>query len=165
MKKIFIGILMIGLWCSAFSQKYVSGSFSIRDEFKSKKLHVDISPEFGYLLNEKSAVGGELSLLLEKDYRTVISFLPYYRYFVYSGKVKLFVDGLVGVTMTIPKEGDNATGMKIGFVPGLEYDLNEKWGVISKFGFLGYYQPDEDKRYVNLSFDVADLKLGVIYRF
>lgn len=158
-------MLTIGLWGSVFSQKYVSGSFSIRDEFKSKKLNVDFSPEFGYFLNDKSAVGGELSLLFEKNKRTVISILPYYRYYVYSGKVKLFIDGLVGCTVTIPKEGDNATGMKIGFVPGLEYDLNEKWGIVSKFGFLGYYQPDEDKKYVNLSFDATDLKLGVIYRF
>ena len=148
-----------------FSQKYVSGSFGIRDEIKSKVLKVNFSPEFGYFLNEKSAVGGELSLLYEKDYRTVISILPYYRFFVYTGKVKLFVDGLVGCTVTIPKEGDNATGMKIGFTPGVEYSLNEKWGVITKFGFLGYYQPDKDKKYINLSFDASDLKIGIIYRF
>ncbi|WP_221657291.1 hypothetical protein [Bacteroides salyersiae] len=165
MKKFFLLLLLICFCSAGYSQKYISGSMMVQNEFESEQLKFSIAPEFGYHLSDRRAIGITLNYILEKDKKNVIAFQPYYRYYFIVGKVGFFLDGIIGVTATVPKQGDTAWGLKCGFTPGINFKLSDKFSFISKLGFLGYYQPDETKKYIRLNVDASNLQFGVLYKF
>lgn len=166
MRRCFI-LLIVSVLCTvSYAQSYVSGSIGVQYETESEQLKLSVSPEVGWFLNDKNAVGIEVNYKYEKDKeRHAVALQPYFRHYFITGNIGFFVDTTAGVTYTKPKEGDDAWGIKAGFVPGVDFQLSEKFSFIAKLGFIGYYQPDETKKYIRLDIDASNLKFGCIYKF
>lgn len=146
------------------AQSYISGMVFSQNEFDSKSMKSSIAAEYGRFLKNDVAIGATLTYMYEKDAANehVIILQPYYRkYFASYGPAKFFCDGLVGATVTIPNEGKTAFGIKAGLQPGLDVAISERLHFVSKLGFLGYYQPGENKKYLRVSLDATNVMFGL----
>ncbi|MBR4325538.1 MAG: hypothetical protein IKP73_08440 [Bacteroidales bacterium] len=177
MKKILFFIFALFLYANAKAQdnpSYVSAMTFFQYETESKALDLKLSLEYGKFLGEKTSVGMTLKYILQKDVQNVVMFEPYYRkYFVKGERVGIFGDGVVGVNLTFPKDGDAACGFKVGFGPGFDVQLTDKLYFIGKLGFIGYNQPGafDSKKYVRVAFlslskdDLDMMSFGIRYTF
>lgn len=161
---IIITMSLMGV-ASSYAQSYVSGSIGTSYEIEAENLKFSIGLEYGKFISEKSGIGCELNYKYEKDKRNVIALQPYYRHYFVTGRVGFFLDATIGCTYTKPEVGEDAWGIKAGFVPGVDFQLSDKFSFIAKLGFLGYYQPDETKKYVRFDADASNLKFGCVYKF
>ncbi len=166
MKKILLIITLCIISFASYSQVYMSGTFNFQNEFESKELKLGIGTEFGFHVSPKNALGFEVLYTYVKDYRRILTLSPYYRHLFGTGQVCFFTDVAFGLTGTFNEGDDEAVwGIKAGIIPGLEIKLTEHCSLLSKIGFLGYYQPDDSKKYLRLGFDFSDIKIGFIYNF
>lgn len=166
MKKLIFSFLLIFISVATYAQSYVSGNIGFWYETESKFSSFSMAPEYGYFLSERNACGIELNYQFKKEKeRHVVGLQPYFRRYLIAGQFGVFVDGTAGVTYTKYKEADDAWGLKIGFIPGVDYQISERFSLQAKLGFLGYYQPDENTKYVRFNMDATDLKIGCMYRF
>ena len=118
----------------------------------------EFGPEFGYMLNEKMAIGLALSLNgsswsqdnADEDKSSSFGYevTPFFRYyfaeagnFKFLGQLNLGFGGgstsredNTGVTY---EDGTYST-LNVGINPGVQYWFNDKWSMISTIGLLGY---------------------------
>lgn len=171
MKKALLLLTLCLTTVSAWSQnQYVTGSIFFQTEFESSSMKITVAPEYGRFLNSTSAVGTTLKYQYEKgaEFENVITLEPYYRkYFLKKEKIGIFCDGVVGLVVSLPKEGDTAVGFKAGLAPGFDIALTNDFYFVSKIGFVGYNQPGafDGKKYVRVSLDASDITFGVRYNF
>lgn len=149
---------------------YVSGGLFFQTEFDSEAMKGNATFEYGTFLKEKSAIGAALKYQYEKDknFEHVIIIEPYYRKYIWKNeKYGFFCDGVAGITISLPQEGDTGLGFKIGLAPGFDCKLTEKMYFVSRFGFIGYYQPGDfdGKKYLRLSCDATNITFGLRYQF
>ncbi|HPW90279.1 MAG TPA: hypothetical protein PLJ40_02570 [Paludibacteraceae bacterium] len=137
-KLIFSIILLILATVNVSAQKFhAGGSLGLWYESGGNTMTVTLSPELGYHLNEKWAIGSQLGMGVVTDFNTtsyIFTLSPYARYTCFSQNAfSLFVDGsiMAGVANGL------FTG-SVGVSPGLLYKVSDNFALYSRFGFLGY---------------------------
>lgn len=145
MKKILMTLVAVAMATTMNAQWYVGGTVGY-NYTKDKNTDVKsntfvITPELGYNLNEKWAVGMKIGYAYNKvDDAKSNEFVvnPYARYtFVKLDKVNFFVDG--GFEYNYVKvEDDSANGFGISFKPGVAVNLNEKISFVAHVGNFGW---------------------------
>lgn len=176
MKKVLMTLFVLFAVVTAYAQEmYVGGGISLWRDTDAELSSFSISPDFGYELNEKWAVGGQLVLdfnseVLEsyKNKYTSFAIAPYARFSYYENKiVRLFLDMGFGISVTKPKHGDSVTGFEVGVKPGLAVKLNDNFSFITKVGFAGFR---DDYLYgrkdgFGVSVDGEAISIGIEYAF
>ncbi len=131
-----------------------------------------ITPELGYNLNEKWAVGMKIGYAYNKvDDAKSNEFVvnPYARYtFVKLDKVNFFVDG--GFEYNYVKvEDDSANGFGISFKPGVAVNLNEKVSFVAHVGNFGWSSAKaknaKSVQSVDLGLNLTSVDFGLYYNF
>ena len=137
-KLIFSIILLVAFTLTTSAQKfYTGGSVGLWYESAGNTITATLSPELGYHLNDKWAVGGQLGIAVITNFNTasyILTLAPYARYTCFTqDNFSVFVDGLVrgGIANRI------FTG-SIGVSPGLMYKVSDRFALYSNLGFLGY---------------------------
>ena len=180
MKKIAVLLFVVMVALSAKAQVYVGGTIGLWHDDDADATTFLLSPEVGYNLNAKWAVGVNLTYIHLKSSFDLsnesfdaklngFAFAPYARYSFYENKiVRLFVDGGVGFsTYKYDIDGaDSTNGFEIGIKPGVAIKLNKSFSLVAKCGFLGYR---DDYMYgdngYGLNFSGEDLSFGFQYNF
>ena len=137
------------------------------------KTSFSITPDVGYNLSEKWAVGVELAYAHngydgDKLNSNAFALAPYARYSFYENKiVRLFLDMGFGFSTYKEKHVDSVNGFEIGVKPGLAVKLNDNFSFITKVGFAGYrddyYRGEENGFGVGL--DGENISIGIEYEF
>lgn len=176
-----------GINFSSYKPAYIEVSGAKSPDSQTK---FGITPEIGYKLDDKMAVGIELdySHTSNKPQTTNgFSIAPYFRYtFVKWNNVGLFTD--VQFAYTYSKEtvengdtDDNGnpidaetkkSGWSFGFRPGVSIDINDKLTFVTKIGFLGYeaekpsdVQGQKSSSNFGFDFDTTGLTFALYYNF
>lgn len=121
---------------------YVGGSLGLWRNDDDDVTSFLISPEIGFNLNDKWALGTALMYAHvggEKDSGDGFVVAPYTRFSFYQNEsIRLFVDGGFGFATSKVKGGDSSNGCEVGLKPGIAISLNKKMSLVAKYGFLGY---------------------------
>ena len=194
MKKFLLALLISVISISAKAQVYVGGGLgfsSVKDahlhnEDGDTKTTFSLVPEIGYQLDEQIAVGVTLGYSHSKygDVKgDAFAIEPYARYsFATLGAVDLFLEGCVGFVHTKNstksliwiweyeyQEKENT--FYIGVRPGFKVNLNQRFALISRVGWLGWKttRPDDDfytgSSEFGLNLDATVIQFGVNYTF
>ena len=147
MRKLFLLVVIVMAAISASAQEgiYLGGGISLWRNNDVDKTSFSITPDVGYNLSEKWAVGVELAYA-HKGYdgedaisTNAFALAPYARYSFYENKiVRLFLDMGFGFSTYKEKHVDSVNGFEIGVKPGLAVKLNDNFSFITKVGFAGY---------------------------
>lgn len=180
MKKILMLVVVLMAALSSYAQEmYLGGGISLWRDCDADINTFSISPDFGYNLNERWAIGGELSYShkgttsYDDEHAKISSHLnsfaiaPYARYSFYENKiVRLFIDMGLGFSTSKAEHGDAVNGFEIGLKPGLAVKLNHSFSFITKVGFAGYrddYFKGSDGFGVTL--EGENISIGIDYEF
>jgi hypothetical protein len=176
MKKILMTLFAVAMATTMNAQWYVGGTVGY-NYTKDKNTDVKsntfvITPELGYNLNEKWAVGMKIGYAYNKvDDAKSNEFVvnPYARYtFVKLDKVNFFVDG--GFEYNYVKvEDDSANGFGISFKPGVAVNLNEKISFVAHVGNFGWSSAKaknaKSVQSVDLGLNLTSVDFGLYYNF
>ncbi len=176
MKKVLMTLMVMFAVVTAYAQEmYLAGGISLWSNHDSEVTTFSISPEFGYGLNEKWSVGGQLILdlrggdgVVHGTTTTAFAIAPYARYSYYENSiVRLFLDMGFGLSVNKVKDADADAGFELGVKPGIAVKLNDNFSFVSRVGFAGFRQ---DYRGANNSgFGVGvsgeDISIGIEYSF
>ncbi|MBO5579842.1 MAG: porin family protein [Prevotella sp.] len=176
MKKILMTLVAVAMATTMNAQWYVGGTVGY-NYTKDKNTDVKsntfvITPELGYNLNEKWAVGMKIGYAYNKvDDAKSNEFVvnPYARYtFVKLDKVNFFVDG--GFEYNYVKvDGDSANGFGISFKPGVAVNLNEKISFVAHVGNFGWSSAKaknaKSVQSVDLGLNLTSVDFGLYYNF
>jgi hypothetical protein len=176
MKKILMTLVAVAMATTMNAQWYVGGTVGY-NYTKDKNTDVKsntfvITPELGYNLNEKWAVGMKIGYAYNKvDDAKSNEFVvnPYARYtFVKLDKVNFFVDG--GFEYNYVKvEDDSANGFGISFKPGVAVNLNEKVSFVAHVGNFGWASAKaknaKSVQSVDLGLNLTSVDFGLYYNF
>lgn len=132
---------MAAITASAQEGIYLGGGISLWRNNDVDKTSFSITPDVGYNLSEKWAVGVELAYA-HKGYdgedaisTNAFALAPYARYSFYENKiVRLFLDMGFGFSTYKEKHVDSVNGFEIGVKPGLAVKLNDNFSFITKVG-------------------------------
>ncbi len=177
MRKLFLLVVIVMAAISASAQEgvYLGGGISLWRNNDLDRASFSITPDVGYNLSEKWAVGVELAYA-HKGYdgdhginTNAFAFAPYARYSFYENKiVRLFLDMGFGVSTYKEKHADAVNGFEIGVKPGLALKLNDHFSFITKVGFAGYrddYYRDMEGNGFGVSLDTENISIGIDYEF
>ena len=172
-------VVLMAALLSYAQEMYLGGGISLWRDCDADINSFSISPDFGYNLNERWAIGAELAYAHEGTYyynegkdrisSHVNSFAiaPYARYSFYENKiVRLFIDMGLGFSTSKAEHRDAVNGFEIGLKPGLAIKLNDSFSFITKVGFAGYrddYFRGSDGFGVTL--DGENISIGIDYEF
>lgn len=173
MKKIFALAAAAMMALAVNAQVYVGGNLG----FSSAKADKDadavkvltINPEIGYNLSETQSVGAELLFKNAVDSYKSYGIGVYYRQAVYTaGELSFFVQPEVSFAAVKP-EGADETGstFSIGVMPGIKYNLSDKFSVVATCGLLNYSK-NSDNMGGGSNFNIGvdnTLKFGLYYNF
>lgn len=154
---------------AGYSQMYMGGTFGINTNGSKdvqgnvsvkgpSEFTFDLSPELGFILSDKLAIGGivGLTIFTENDnaipdnYKattTLFQLRPYADFtFMKAGKFGVFARGSLTfvfgkVTETLgglSVASDPVVGMAVGLAPGLKYDVNNHIQLRTNLNFLGF---------------------------
>lgn len=135
---------------------------------------ITVLPEIGYNVSENVSIGVQLGvdwIKVEDDKQTTWQVNPYVRYnYFKSERVNLFVDG--GVDLGFGKVADEtALQYGVGFRPGVEFCLNEKFSLVAHVGFLGYQGANDNAKAMGspekwgLDLSTNNLMFGFYFKF
>lgn len=145
MKKLFLLVVIVMAAISASAQEgvYLGGGISLWRNNDVDKTSFSITPDVGYNLSEKWAVGVELAYAHtgyddKYDVSTnAFALAPYARYSFYENKiVRLFVDMGFGFSTFKAKHADSVNGFEIGLKPGLALKLNDHSASLQRLDLL-----------------------------
>lgn len=173
MKKVLMTLFVMFAVVTAYAQEmYVGGGIGLWRNHDLEVTSFSISPDFGYGLNEKWSVGGQLILDVTGGNGTTsatsFAIAPYARFSYYENKVvRLFLDMGVGLSVYKQKHSDSEAGFELGVKPGLAVKLNNHFSFITKVGFAGFRQ--DYRVSTNSGFgiyaDGEDISIGIEYAF
>ena len=138
MKKVLMTLFVMFAVVTAYAQEmYVGGGIGLWRNHDLEVTSFSISPDFGYGLNEKWSVGGQLILDVAGGNGTTsatsFAIAPYARFSYYENKVvRLFLDMGVGLSVYKQKHSDSEAGFELGVKPGLAVKLNNHFSFITK---------------------------------
>lgn len=175
MKRLYLCFVLAVLGvCSVSAQDwYVGGSLGLKVYSDSnegeEQCWFSLNPEVGYNLSDKWAVGTRLKFS-STGYKgggssTTFVFFPYARWsFFRIGDLSLFSD----VGFEYESSGPSNSKMNsfsVGLDPGLAYDLNDSFALVSHLGFIGF--TGGDNKSIN-GFEINvfnDISFGFYYKF
>lgn len=173
MKKIFTLMTLALVTMAMSAQVYVGGGVNMWRDTDNNKTTAGISPEMGYKMSDKWALGMGLdcSYTYEKGtdiYR--VAAMPYVRYTaVKMGPVSLFADGTGGVAVNKIDGGDDFTSWQVGIKPGVMVELTPRISFLAHTGFLGYRDTDKYDYFGDSGFgfkmSTSDLRFGLLWNF
>ncbi len=112
---------------------------------------LDLCPEFGYIFNDKWAVGLLLGYEREREIEDDVKYIsnafkfsPFARYYYFhKGPFNLYLDGGFGLNFgnvrnSLTNTTTNFRGFEVGVRPGACVDLIEGLCLCLRFGFVGY---------------------------
>ena len=172
MRKLFllVVIVMAAITASAQEGIYLGGGISLWRNNDVDKTSFSITPDVGYNLSEKWAVGVELAYAHKGEEISTNAFAlaPYARYSFYENKiVRLFLDMGFGFSTQKAKHQDAVNGFEIGVKPGMAIKLNHQFSLITKVGFAGYrddYFRGEGSGF-GVSVEGENISIGIDYEF
>lgn len=175
MRKLFLLVVIVMAAISASAQEgvYLGGGISLWRNNDVDKASFSITPDVGYNLSEKWAVGVELAYAHNgngyKVNSNAFALAPYARYSFYENKiVRLFLDMGFGFSTYKEKHVDAVNGFEIGVKPGLALKLNDHFSFITKVGFAGYrddYYRDLEGNGFGVALDTENISIGIDYEF
>lgn len=181
MKKVLMTLLVMLAVVTAYAQEmYVGGGISLWRDTDAEISSFSISPDFGYELNERWAVGGQLVLDFNSETSTVMAngyprgkytsfaIAPYARFSYYENSiVRLFLDMGFGISVNKPKNGSSVTGFEVGVKPGLAVKLNDNFSFVTKVGFAGFRDDylNGGKSGFGVDVDGERISIGIEYAF
>lgn len=197
MKKLILSLAAVASFTFASAQEqevetygfnegdmFVSGSFGIgstKFPDDSKENTFNISPRFGYFLNDFIAVGAQAGYSKQKEENangddvvdnstfTIGAFGRYY--LMPAQKFSFFGELGLGYGTTEDINDNKVNGVNIEVAPGLSYFVSKHFALEATFGILGYnsVKKDESGAESTDSFDFGlnmdDINLGLIYKF
>ncbi|WP_111540891.1 outer membrane beta-barrel protein [Mesonia algae] len=197
MKKLILSLAAVATFTFASAQEqevetygfnegdmFVSGSFGIgstKFPDDSKENTFNISPRFGYFLNDFIAVGVQAGYSKQKEENangddvvdnstfTIGAFGRYY--LMPAQKFSFFGELGLGYGTTEDIDDNKVNGVNIAVAPGLSYFVSKHFALEATFGILGYnsVKKDESGAESTDSFDFGlnmdDINLGLIYKF
>ncbi len=195
MKKLLLFIFLISIFGTVQAQekkdhngfmkgdKYISGmigynTVSNSDNSKNKKF--EVSPRFGYFINDFVAVGGRLGYSQSTSKNasgnkiadnTAFTVEAFGRYYLLPGsKFSLFGELGVGFgsIKNIDKKRNN--GINAGLTPGLSYFINQHFAFEFAIGVLSYETvkrngADGSTDSFSVGVDLENISFGFIYKF
>ncbi len=173
MKKLLliVAVMMVSLAAQA-QEMYLGGGISLWRNTDIEKTSFSISPEFGYVFNNKWAFGGEVAYAHSSvdDGLSVNSFAiaPYARFSYFQNKVvRLFLDFGLGVSTYKVEHCDSETGFEIGIKPGLAIKLDHHFSLVTKVGFAGYRDDYHGRggEGFGVVLDGENISFGIEYEF
>lgn len=176
MKKLFLTLLVAVVSLTASAQVYVGGGVGFWRNTDANTTSVYISPEVGYSLSDKWALGigfGYAHSYADGIKVNGLEANPYARWnYAKFGPVSLFLDMGFGVATFKAKDADDSsTAWNMGVKPGIKVALAKQIDFVAHFGFLGYRDADEglDEVYGNNGFgfdlNATNVMFGVYYNF
>lgn len=176
MKKIVFALVMCACSMAANAQMWVGGAFGLDvNKVKSSDdatVVFNLSPEFGYELNEKWAIAGALEIAASNGAGKpfVFGINPFARYsFARVGIANFFID----CGMTIGLESQKAYDERecngvigLGARPGVKVELNKHLALEAKTGYLGYrYHASNESHTFGMGVNNESLSFGLVYEF
>ena len=175
MKKVLMTLFVMFAVVTAYAQEmYVGGGISLWRDTDAEISSFSISPDFGYELNERWAVGGQLVLDFNSKSSTLVNkytsfaIAPYARFSYYENSiVRLFLDMGFGISVNKPKNGSSVTGFEVGVKPGLAVKLNDNFSFVTKVGFAGFRDDylSGGKSGFGVDVDGEAISIGIEYAF
>lgn len=169
MKNLLLTCAFMFVAAFANAQFYVGGgigfkeSKSITDE---KTQTFTFSPELGYYVNDKLAVGATLSFTTQKDTYTEYSLEPYIRYnFFKSGDFSIFADAFVAVGNIDIENDDTHFAWGAGVSPGISYNFTKHFTALAHIGLLSYMDCKDILKTTNVALDCNDISFSLYYNF
>ena len=182
MKKFIVSVLAFAAMAfSANAQLYVGGlvGLDLNAPKASTSFSFFLSPEVGYNFSDKFAAGVALSInpqVTSSEGTSNSSFSwsiqPYARFkFLNIGKVRFFGDaGIALGTVGYSYKYENTTHTndalfqwRVGFYPGIAYDINKKWSVVTHLAGISYGGTKNNNAFdLNLLHNVS---IGFYYSF
>ena len=141
MRKLFLLVVIVMATITASAQEgiYLGGGISLWRNNDVDKTSFSITPDVGYNLSEKWAVGVELAYThkgYDEDYKVstnAFALAPYARYSFYENKiVRLFLDMGFGFSTYKAKHADSVNGFEIGVKPGLALQVIVTTTIVEK---------------------------------
>ena len=173
MKKmlLIVAVMMVSLAAQA-QEMYLGGGISLWRNTDIDQTSFSITPDFGYVLNEKWAFGGEVAYAHSSvdDGLSLNSFAiaPYARYSYFQNKiVRLFLDLGFGVSTSKIEHSDSDTGFEVGIKPGLAIKLDHHFSLVTKVGFAGYRDDFHGHKDTGFGVDLngEHISFGIEYEF
>jgi hypothetical protein len=187
MRRLFLALgVLTASMAAAKAQFYIGGGLGFWYE-KEYRTTFNISPEAGYSFNDRWTAGlavGFDAIIYSDAGKTTITVIdgeiythtvrnnylfyvtPYARFNYFSkDRIKLFLDGVVGVSTEIHSGHDPDWGFQIIIQPGISINLTEHFRLVGIFGTLGWRY---NYRNTNngLGLDLRNsLRLGFYYSF
>lgn len=151
-----------------------------------------ISPEAGYFLSDKFAVGAEIgggiqtqkypdSMFNVKQTQSQFSIAPFARYYFINQKFGLFGEGSMGITFGktknyssgSPTNETQITNYSMGIYPGIYYSVSDHLMLESTIGWFGFssvkykYSNNSSETYndFGLNLSTSDISLGFTWIF
>lgn len=172
MKKVLMTLFVMFAVVTAYAQEmYIGGGISLWRNHDLERTSFSISPDFGYGLNDKWSVGGQLILDVNGGNgtsTTAFALAPYARFSYYENNiVRLFLDMGFGVSINKTKNMDADAGFELGVKPGIAVKLNDNFSFISKIGFAGFRQDYRGMNNSGFGVDVdgENISIGIEYSF
>ena len=138
MKKVVLLLFVACVTLTANAQFYVGGSTSLWYNGASDETTFTLLPEVGYVFSDKWSFGAEVGYTHYGNTNGIV-LGPYARFTYFKkGMIGLFVDGAIDYAWSKGQYGNGINGLQIGVKPGLALSLNDKFSLVTKFGFLGF---------------------------
>jgi hypothetical protein len=173
MKKIFTTMTLALVTVAMSAQVYVGGGFNAWRDADNNKTTAGISPEVGYKLNDRWALGMSMDCKYAYDkgddiYR--VAAMPYVRYTAaWMGPVGIFADCTGGVAVHKVNGGGSHTCWEAGIKPGVMVTLTPQLSFLAHTGFLGYRDAGKYNYFGDGGFgfnmSTADLSFGLLWNF
>ena len=173
MKKIFTSMALALVTMAMSAQVYVGGGINAWRDHDNNKTTAGISPEVGYKLNDRWAIGMGLDCQYTYDngsdiYR--VAAMPYARYTAAKmGPVSIFADCTGGVAVNKINGGSSYTSWQVGIKPGVMVTLTQRLSFLAHTGFLGYRDTDKYNYFgdsgFGLDMSTTDLSFGLLWNF
>lgn len=134
MKKLLLTILAVAaISFTANAQLYVGGNvgFGVTASDGGSATAWELSPEVGYNFNDSIAAGVALTFAGSPFSFSVD---PYFRwYFAKAGNAKFLADAILSAGKV-----SDAFIWGLGVSPGIAFNINNRWSVVSHLAFIGY---------------------------
>jgi opacity protein-like surface antigen len=191
MKKILMTLAAVAVATTMNAQVYLGGTLGFtQDHASNSKVSTNmftVSPEIGYNLNEKFAVGAALGYTYEGTtgaaHKNTWKINPYLRYtFVKAGNFSAFADGGLEYETAHTKglkKNTNTFGFRVN--PGIAYNVSEKVtlvahlknGLYFNHSWNGEFAGDDNypvqasshANHWGLDFSSLKLQIGAYYNF
>ncbi len=186
MKRIALSIMLLAVAVSMPAKIWIGGSLSINTSNTSLGSYnldannsIEVSPEIGYVLSGKWALGLRIGYAHYDNAETTMidqtvagqsnqfSVSPFVRYtFHRAGSFSFYADGSVDYLSTSKSGYDsNMNTLGAAVCPGMNYAINDRLGLTAHLGSLGYQHSWMKDRGIKLKNDAFNFNIFGSFAF